>query len=115
GASHFRPLEQFDMALRDEIGADLRRDVAGAVRVLFGQADPLDRRMAVTQLAAEQADAPPADDREPDIRGLCSHGLAAGLSPCLNFALKSATAAMVSLVSGRSTGSFRSADRSAAV
>ena len=39
----------------------------------------------------------------------------ATLSPVRNFALKSATAAIVSLVSGRSTGSLRSADRSAAV
>ena len=27
GAGHFRPLEQFDVALRDEIGADLRRQL----------------------------------------------------------------------------------------
>ncbi len=56
-----------------------------------------------------------ADDGETDVLGLGSHDFTATLSPVRNLALKSATAAMVSLVSGRSIGSLRSADRSAAV
>ena len=40
GAGDFGALEQLDVALRDEIGADLRRDFAGAVRVLLGEPDP---------------------------------------------------------------------------
>ena len=95
----------------DEVGADLGRDLAGAVRVLLGDADPLHRRMAVRDLAAEQPDAAAADDGEADVLGWRSHAL----SPLRNLALKSATAAIVSLVSGRSTGSLRSAERSAAV
>ena len=67
-------LMQFDVALRDEIGADLGRDLAGAVRVLLGKPDPLHRRMAVRHLAAEQPDPPAADDGEPDVGGLGSHG-----------------------------------------
>ena len=101
GAGHLRPLDQFDMALRDEIGADLRRDVAGAVRVLLGKPDPLHRRMAVRHLAAEQPDPSAADDREPDVGGLGSHAFSAGLMPARYFALRSAMAAIVSLVSGR--------------
>ena len=69
------PLDQLDMALRDEIGADLGRDVAGAVRILLGKPDPLHRRMAVRHLAAEQPDAAAADDGEPDVCGLRSHAL----------------------------------------
>ena len=110
-AGDLGPLEQLDVALGDEIGADLGRDLAGAVRVLLGDADPLHRRMAVRHLAAEQPDAAAADDREADVLRRRPHTL----SPLRNLALKSATAAMVSLVSGRSTGSLRSAERSAAV
>ena len=66
GAGHFRPLEQFDMALRHEVGADFLPDFAGAIRVLFGEADPFDRRMARRHLAAEQPDASAADDGEAD-------------------------------------------------
>src|SRR5262249_10593030 len=102
-------------ALRDEIGADPGRHLAGAVWVLLGKPDPFHRRMAVGHLAAEQPDPATADDGEPDVLGFRSHVFAATLSPLRNLALKSATAAMVSLVSGRSTGSLRSADRSAAV
>ena len=58
-------------------------------------------------------DATPIRDDAEELR--CISCFAAGLSPLRNFALKSATAAIVSLVSGRSTGSLRSAERSAAV
>ena len=104
GAGHFRPLEQFDVALRDEIGADLGRDFAGAVGVLFGKPDPLDRRMARRHLAAEQADAAAADDGEADAFGRFLH---CGLAPDRFFSLNSAIPEIVSLVSGRSTGSLR--------
>ncbi len=67
------PLEQFDVALRHEIGADFRRDLACAVVVLLGKADPFDRGMAVRDLAAEQPDPAAADDGEPDAFGLRSH------------------------------------------
>ena len=69
-AGDFRPLEQFDVALGDEIGADLGRDLAGAVGVLLGEPDPFDRGMAVRDLAAEQPDPAAADDGEPDALGL---------------------------------------------
>ncbi len=107
----FRPLEQFDVALRDEIGADLGPDFAGAVRILFGEPDPLDRRMTRRHLAAEQADAAAADDGEADALGRLPHAF----TPAMFFFFNSATAEMVSFDSGRSTGSPRSADRSAAV
>ena len=113
-AGDLRPLQQLDVALRDEIGADPRRDFAGAVRVLLGKPDPFHRRMAVRHLAAEQPDPAAADDGEPDFCGLRSHFCIAGLSPALYRAFRSAIAAIVSLVSGRFTGSPRSAERSAA-
>ena len=72
-AGDFRPLEQFDVALRHEIGADLRRDLACAVGVLLGEPDPFDRGMAVRDLAAEQSDPAAADDGEPDALGLRPH------------------------------------------
>ena len=65
--------QQLDMALRDEIGADPGCDFAGAVRVLFGEPDPFHRRMTVRDLAAEQADAAAADDREAKLFCLRSH------------------------------------------
>ena len=80
GAGDLRPPDQLDVALRDEIGADLGRDIAGAVRVFLGKPDPFHRRMAVRHLAAEQPDPPAADDRKPDVRSLRSHASAvAGL------------------------------------
>ena len=102
--------QQLDVALRDEIGADLRRHLAGAVRVLLGEADPLHGRMAVRDLAAEQPDATAADDRDAELFCLRSHVF----NPARIFCLNSAICEIVWLVSGRSTGSLRSADRSAA-
>ena len=87
-------------------------DFAGAVRVLLGEPDPFDRRMARRHLAAEQPDAAAADDREADALWLIS----SCVQPRADFSvLNSAIAEIVSLVSGRSTGSPRSADRSAAL
>ena len=74
GAGDLGAPQQLDVALRHEIGADLRRDLAGAVRVLLGEPDPLHRRMTVRDLAAEQPDAAAADDRETELFGLRSHG-----------------------------------------
>ena len=65
--------------------------------------------MARRDLAAKQPDAAAADDRKPDAFGLIS------LMPASGLALISATADSAWLVSGRSTGSPRSADRSAAI
>ena len=92
-------------------------DFAGAVRVLLGEADPLDRRMARRHLAAEQPDAPAADDCEPDALGRFLHDAAApaGLMPARFLSFSSAMPEIVSLVSGRSMGSLRSADKSAAL
>ncbi len=108
---HFRPLEQFDVALRHEVGVDLRSDLAGAVRVLLGKADPFDRRVARRHFTAEQADPPAADNGKADAFGLFLQLF----SPARTFCLNSAIAEIVSLVSGRSTGSPRSAERSAAL
>ena len=92
-------------------------DFAGAVRVLLGKPDPFDRRMAGRHLAAEQPDAAAADDREPDVGRLRFHDffIAGLIARAVSSALRSAIAEIVSLVSGRSTGSPRSADRSAAL
>ena len=110
GAGDLRTLEQFDMALRDEVRADPRCDLAGAVRVLFGEPDPFHCRMAVRHLAAEQPDASAADDGNAEFLGLRSHVF----SPARIFCLNSAICEIAWLVSGRSTGSLRSADKSAA-
>ncbi len=117
GGGHFRPLEQFDVALRDEIGADFGGDFAGAVRVFLGEPDPFDRRMARRHLAAKQADAAAADDGEADAFCGFLHDVVApaGLSPARFLSFSSAIPEMVSLVSGRSIGSLRSADKSAAL
>ena len=106
GAGDLRPAQQLAMALRDEIGLDLGRNLAGAIRVLLGKPNPFHRRMARRHLAAEQADAPAADDRKADAFGVAFH--------CLLLAVISEIAEMVSLVSGRSIGSPRAAERSAA-
>ena len=103
--------EQLDVALGDEIGVDLRRHFAGAVGVLLGEADPLDRGMPRRDFAAEQADAAAADDGEADALG----GVLHEFTPARLRALSSAMPEIVSLVSGRSIGSLRSADRSAAL
>src|SRR5207302_8138044 len=109
-AGHLGSLQQFDMALRHEIGADLRRDLAGAVRILLGQPDPFHGRMTVGDLTAKQSDAAAADDRDSELFCLCSQLF----SPARILVLNSAICEIVWLVSGRSTGSFRSAERSAA-
>src|ERR1019366_10763415 len=104
GAGHFRALEQFDVALRHEVGVDFLPHLAGTVWVLLRQPDPFDRRMARHHLAAEQTDAAAADDGEADALGRLLH---AGLAPDRFFSLNFAIPEIVSLVSGRSTGSLR--------
>ncbi len=111
GAGDFRPRQQFAMAGGDEIGADLGADIAAAIVIELGDADPFDRGMARRHFAAEQADAAGADDGEADALGALSHTF----SPARFFCLSSAMPEIVSLVSGRSIGSLRSADRSAAL
>src|SRR5262245_53421869 len=106
-----RPLEQFNVALRDKVRTDLRTHFAGPIRVLFGQPDPLDGGMASGHLAAEQTDAAAADHCETDALGRAFHWF----TPARIFCLNSAIAEIVSLDSGKSTGSFRSAERSAAL
>ena len=108
---YLRPLEQLDVALRDEIGADFRAYFARTVRILLGKANPFDRRMARGHLAAEKPHAAAADDRKADAFG----GLLHWFTPARIFCLNSAMAEMVSFVSGKSTGSLRSADKSAAL
>ena len=66
GGRDLRPLEQFDMTLRDEIRIDLGTNFAGAVRIFFGEPDPLDSRVARRHLATEQPHAARADDGEAD-------------------------------------------------
>src|SRR5262245_1761047 len=99
------------MALRNEIRVDPGAHLAGAVRVLFGKTDPFDCGMAGRHLAAEQAHAAASDDRKSDTPGRLFHWF----TPARIFCLNSAMAEIVSFDSGRSTGSFRSADRSAAL
>src|SRR5207248_5902386 len=106
GAGDLGPLKELAVILGDEVGADLLRDVEAAVVVLLGDADPLHRGVARRDLAAEQADPSGADDGEPDAFGLPSHRLPPAIS---------ATAESAAFDSGRSTGSLRSAERSAAV
>src|ERR1700757_643687 len=106
GAGDFRALEQLAMILSDEVGADLLGDVQAAVMVLFGDADPLHGWMARCDLAAKQPDPAGADDGESDAFCLPSHRLPPTIS---------ATAESAAFDSGKSTGSLRSAERSAAV
>ncbi len=72
-AGRFGAIDQLDVALRDKIGADFAGYFARAVRILLGKADPLHRRMAVRDFAAEQADAAAADDGEADVFRFSSH------------------------------------------
>src|SRR5262245_65448089 len=106
GASRLRTLEQLAVILGDEVGADLLRDVQAAVMVLLGDADPLHSRMARRDLAAKESDPAGADDGETDAFRLSSHRLPPTIS---------ATAESAAFDSGSSTGSLRSAERSAAV
>jgi len=106
GAGDLRALEQLAQILGDEVGADLFRDMQAAVMVLLGDADPLHGRMARCDFAAKQSDPAGADDGEPDAFWLSSHRLPPTIS---------ATAESAAFDSGRSTGSLRSAERSAAV
>jgi hypothetical protein len=68
-----RAPEQFAVIGGDEVGPDLRGDLGGTRRVLFGDADPLHRHVAGGDLAAEQADAAGAHDGKPD--ALCGFSL----------------------------------------
>ena len=95
----------------DEIGADARGDVAAAIVIELGNADPFHRRMARRRLAAEQTDAAGADDGKTDALGVLLHTFRPARFRCLSSAMPE----IVSLDSGRSTGALRSADRSAAL
>src|SRR5207244_6348807 len=106
-AGDFRAAQQFAVIGGDEIGADARGHVAAAVGVELGDADPLDRRMACRHLAAKQPDATGADDCQADAFCRFPHAR--------HLALISATAESAWFDSGRSTGSPRSADKSAAM
>src|SRR5262245_50263049 len=99
------------MTLRNEIRVDPGAHLAGTVRVLFGKSDPFNRGMAGRHLAAEQAYAAASDDRKADTPGRFFHWF----TPARIFCLNSAMAEIVSFDSGRSIGSFRSAERSAAL
>ena len=106
GAGDLRALEQLAKILGDEVGADLFSDMQAAVMVLLGDADPLHGWMARCDFAAKQSDPAGADDGEPDAFRLSPHRLPPTIS---------ATAESAAFDSGRSTGSLRSAERSAAV
>src|ERR1700731_18885 len=95
----------------DEIGADAGRDVAAAIVIELCNTDPFHCRVPRRHLAAKQADPAGADDGQPDALGVLLHTF----SPARFFCLSSAMPEIVSLVSGRSTGSLRSADKSAAL
>src|SRR6516165_3371532 len=95
----------------DEVGADARGNVAAAIVIELGNADPSHRGLARSHLAAKQSDAPGADDGKPDAFGVLLHTLRPARLRCLSSAIPE----IVSLVSGRSIGSLRSADKSAAL
>src|SRR5262249_3200068 len=64
-----RPRQQFTVAGGDEIGADTGADIAAAIVIELGDADPFHRRMTRRDLAAKQADPAGADDGETDTFG----------------------------------------------
>ncbi len=68
-AGDFRPRQKLAMTGGDEIGADTGADIAAAVVIELGDADPFDRRMPHRHLAAEQPDPAGADDGKPDALG----------------------------------------------
>src|SRR4051794_5238286 len=110
GGGDLRPLQQIEVALGDEIRADFAGDFAGAVGVFLCNPDPSHRRMACRDLATKQSDAAAADDSEANVLGAFHV-----FRPARFLTLSSAIAEIDSLVSGRSTGSPRSADKSAAL
>ncbi len=64
-----RAREQLAIVARDELGLAFVADELGAIRFEVGNADPVDGRMPRGDLAAEQADAPGANDGETDALG----------------------------------------------
>src|SRR5579883_495183 len=107
----FGPRQKLAMAGGEIVGANPRRDIAAAVVVEFGDADPLDRGMPRRHLAAKQADPAGANDGEADAFGVPFHAFNPARLRCLSSAMPE----IVSLVSGSSIGSLRSADKSAAL
>src|SRR5687768_3629717 len=73
GGVDLGPPQQLAMIGRDELGADRLGHPLAALRILLGDADPFDRRMARRHLAAEEADAAGADDGETDALSRLSH------------------------------------------
>src|SRR5262249_55076005 len=111
GGGHTGRFEYLNVCLLNKNRADLGAHLPRAVRVLFGEPDPLNGRMARRNFAAEQAYTATADNGEANTLGRFLHWF----TPARNLCLNSAMAEIVSLVSGKSTGSFRSAERSAAL
>jgi hypothetical protein len=66
--------QQFLVVGGDEVGADLLGDQLAARRILLGDADPFDRRMAARHRAADQADPARADDGQADTLRVPVHG-----------------------------------------
>src|SRR5262249_29652417 len=106
-AGHFRAAQQLAVALRHEVGADLRRHLSGPVRVLLGEPDPFHRRVPVGHLAAQEAYAAAADDRKADIFRRGPHTL----SPPDLLPSKSAIAAKARLFSTRDVCASRRSPR----
>src|SRR5262249_32278427 len=107
GAGDLGTCEQLAVARGDEVGPDPRRDIAAAIGIELGNADPFDRRVARRDFAAEEADTAGADDGE-------AHSFC-GFLHARSLALIWATAESAWFDIGRSTGSPRSAERSAAI
>src|ERR1700745_499465 len=95
----------------EKVGADPGGDIAAAIVVELGNADPFHRGVPRRHLAAKQSDAPGADDGKADAFGVLPHTLRPARLRCLSSAIPE----IVSLVSGRSIGAWRSAERSAAL
>ena len=70
---YFRPAQQLAMIAGYEIGPDFRGHLPGALRVLLGDADPIDVPMPRRHLASKQPDASCTDDGQADALWLLPH------------------------------------------
>ena len=72
------------MAAGYEISPDFRGDLAGAVRILLGDADPIDGAMAGRNVASKKSYAACADDGQADSARLSPHSNSPRFKVCSN-------------------------------